>query len=197
MGNQITARAYNSFVIGRYNDAIITSSLTFWVGEDPLFVIGNRNSDPTRHNAVMVTKEGEVYLPDVYWDAVGAAYGDLLIDDTGKIGRLTSSRRYKKDINTMEDINWLYQLRPVNFIYKNDNTETKQYGLIAEEVEEVNPLFVSYNKEGEVEVVSYSKLVTLMLKALQEQEKQIDELKSENEDLKNRLSKLEELLMAK
>ena len=100
----------------------------------------------------------------------------------------------------MEDVGWLYQLRPVNFEYKNDNIGIKQYGLIAEEVEKVNPAFVSYNKEGRVETVAYSKLVTPMLKALQEQRaiiekqgKEIERLKGEKKELAQLRREVQEL----
>ena len=195
LGFSTIARSYNSLVIGRYNDTLATSSLISWEDEDPLFIIGNGLSN--RHNALMVKKNGEIYFPDVYYDIVGTVNRDLFIDTEGKIGYISSSILYKREIENMEDVNWLYQLRPVNFLYKNDKTNTKQYGLIAEEVEEVNPLFVSYNKEGEIETVSYSKLITPMLKALQEQERKIESLKTENEELKNRLSEIEKLLMEK
>ena len=85
----------------------------------------------------------------------------------------------------MESIDWIYNLRPVNFNYKTDETLTKQYGLIAEEVENVNPLFVSYNNNGEVETVLYSRFVTPMLKALQEQKDEISRLNEEVIKLKN------------
>ena len=51
----------------------------------------------------------------------------------------------------MEDVSWLYDLRPVNFFYKKDESNHKEYGLIAEEVELVNKLFVSYDDEGEIQ----------------------------------------------
>ena len=139
----------------------------------------------------MVYKNGEVYLPNVYGDEVGATYLDLFIDNTGKIGYEPSSRRYKNKINTMEDVGWLYQLHPVNFHYNSDNTGTKQYGLIAEEVEKVNPLFVSYNQEGQVETVRYSKLVTPMIKAIQEQESRILEQQNIIEEQQSRIAALE------
>jgi hypothetical protein len=142
---------------------------------------------------------GEIRMPQVYGDGVGSSYRDLYIDNTGKIGYVSSSRRYKKEIRNMEDVSWLYRLRPVSFIYKNDETGIKQYGLIAEEVEQVNPLFVSYNEKGQVETVSYSKLVTPMLKALQEQQKEIDRLKKENAelaDLKEEVAELKKILGA-
>ena len=143
--------------------------------------------------------DGEIKMPQVYGDVVGSSNRDLYIDNTGKIGYISSSRRYKKEIRNMEDVSWLYRLHPVSFVYKNDETGIKQYGLIAEEVEKVNPLFVSYNEKGQVETVSYSKLVTPMLKALQEQQKEIDRLKKENAelaDLKEEVAELKKILGA-
>ena len=58
-------------------------------------------------------------------------------------------------------------------------------GLIAEEVEKVKPEFVNYDNEGRPETVSYSALISPLIKAVQEQratiesqQKEIDELKS-------------------
>ncbi len=133
---------------------------------------------------------GDISMPAVYYDVVGSTYRNLYIDNTGRIGYLSSSRRYKKKIRSMEDPQWLYQLHPVNFVYKHDENGQKQYGLIAEEVEKVNPLFVSYNEKGQVETVSYSKLITPMLKALQEQKERIDKLEKENEALQVRLERI-------
>jgi hypothetical protein len=85
----------------------------------------------------------------------------------------------------MEEIGWLYKLRPVNFTYKTDENQVKQYGLIAEEVEMINAGLVSYNEEGLPETVSYSTLITPLLKAVQEQQAMIEELRREIEELKN------------
>ena len=187
MGGHTEVESYACLGIGRYN--FVSSSYTpdSWVATDPVFIIGNGTSSASRHNAVLVRKDGAVYFPDVYGDALITIfpYRDLYISSTGQIGYLASSLRYKKNISSMEDVSWLYQLRPVNFVYNSDNSETKQYGLIAEEVEDVNPLFVSYNEKGEVETVSYSQLVSPMIKALQEQQQLIKELKARIEVLEN------------
>ena len=174
MGRHTIAKSSNSFVIGAYNDTLTTSSL---------FIIGNGGSDLFRHNAMMVKENGEIFFPDAYSDIVTAGR-DLFIANDGKIGYLSSSRRYKSNITSLDDIGWLYDLRPVNFTYRDDESKTQRYGLIAEEVEEVNPLFVSYNDNGEVETVSYSQLVSPMLKALQEQNKIIQSLQEEIEKLR-------------
>ena len=104
----------------------------------------------------------------------------------------------------MEDISWLYNLHPVNFYYKHDITNTKQYGLIAEEVQKINPLLVNYNKNGEIKTVIYSKLITPMLKALQEQyqeniaqKNEIQKLKSEIQNLKEEINSLKDILSVK
>ena len=137
---------------------------------------------------MLVRKNGEVFFPYVYGDAISSLLPmrDIYINTSGQIGYITSSLRYKVNISSMEDVSWLYQLRPVNFVYKSDNSQTKQYGLIAEEVEDVNPSFVSYNDDGEVETVSYSQLVTPMLKALQEQQQLIQELRARIDVLENK-----------
>jgi len=130
--------------------------------------------------------DGKITMPAVYNDAVGSTNRDLYIDNTGLIGYLSSARRFKKQIKTMENVDWLYKLRPVNYLYKADKNGIKQYGLIAEEVEAINPLFVSYNKEGVIETVNYSQLITPMLKAIQD-------LKQENIELKGKISEIDVL----
>jgi hypothetical protein len=143
----------------------------------------------TIYDALWVTShaffDGNITAPLVYSSAVGATYTDLYIDNTGKIGYLSSSKRYKDNIKDMNNISWLYRLRPVTYSYKTDNSRT-EYGLIAEEVEEENKELVSYNSEGTVETVNYNKLIAPMLKAIQDQQKMIEELRKEIEELKAR-----------
>ena len=184
MGYKTTAKAYCCLALGRYNETFTGSNSGSWQAGDPVFIIGNGDY-LNDHNAVMVKKNGEVYFPDVYADVVGATRRDLYIDNYGKIGYVSSSLQYKNNIRTMEDTDWLYELNPVNFTYLNDESETKQYGLIAEEVEQVNPVFVSYSDEGLPETVSYSQLITPLLKALQEQNELIKALQTRIEILEN------------
>ena len=93
----------------------------------------------------------------------------------------------------------IYQLRPVTFVYNGDESETKQYGLIAEEVNEVFPGIVARNKDGEIETVVYHVLPVLLLNEVQklrvsmEQENTV--IKQQNaviENVNNRLVALEQ-----
>jgi hypothetical protein len=103
-----------------------------------------------------------------------------------------SSIRYKRNVIDIEDIGWLYALRPVNFIYKSDSTNHKQYGLIAEEVENINKSLVGYNEKGQVESVDYTSFISPLIKAAQDQKNKIEALTIENQSLKSELQSLKE-----
>lgn len=72
--------------------------------------------------------------------------------------------------------NVLMKLRPVIFHYKSDrnsNGRTLQYGLIAEEVNEVAPSLVARNAQGEIEAVYYQHLTPMLLNEYQKQQRVI------------------------
>ena len=95
----------------------------------------------------------------------------VYIDSGGKLGTTTSSKRFKHNIADMNsDSEAIYQLRPVTFAYNNDETETKQYGLIAEEVAEVFPDIIVKDKEGLPYTVQYHVLPALLLNEVQKQQ---------------------------
>lgn len=92
----------------------------------------------------------------------------VLIDSTGQLGTVSSSERYKDDIEDMgPESDMVMALRPVTFTYKSDQTKTKHYGLIAEETHEVFPSLVVYDKEGLPDTVKYHELPVLLLNELQ------------------------------
>jgi hypothetical protein len=70
----------------------------------------------------------------------------------------------------------------VSFDWKADGQADE--GLIAQEVEKIVPNAVSQN-EDEYYQMDYSKLVTPLVKAIQEQQEQIEQLKTEIEALKS------------
>ena len=72
------------------------------------------------------------------------------IDSNGQLQvQPNSSRRFKHKITAMESASEsILALRPVTFRYKSDKTDTSQFGLIAEEVAEVNPDLVVRDEKG-------------------------------------------------
>jgi hypothetical protein len=103
-------------------------------------------------------------------------YRDMLIRSDGLFGSNTSSQRYKEDIKDMSDTSWIYNLRPVDFKWK--ESDSRGWGLIAEEVEDVEKRLVTYDEDGLADSVTYSKLIPLLLKTVQEQDKRIKALEN-------------------
>ncbi len=110
----------------------------------------------------------------------------VLIDVNGQLGTAPSSRRFKKEIKPMNQTSQaILALKPVTFQYKSDTKATPQFGLIAEEVAEVNPDLVVRDKDGEVYTVRYDAVNAMLLneflkahRKMEEQEAIIAELKS-------------------
>ena len=104
----------------------------------------------------------------------------VLIDANGQLGTISSSARFKDEIQDMgEATEGLLKLRPVTFRYKAQPEGRKQFGLIAEEVETVMPELVVCSPSGEAETVLYHEMPAMLLNELQKQQRQIQELKSE------------------
>ncbi len=73
----------------------------------------------------------------------------------------------------------LMGLRPVRFRYRVDGPEgPQQYGLIAEEVEEVAPDLVGRNQDGRIDFVHYEKVNAMLLNQVQKQQRLIQELET-------------------
>ncbi len=72
----------------------------------------------------------------------------------------------------MTNYNDIYKLRTVSFKYKEEilqGNTSLQYGLIAEEVEKVNPHLIAYGKDGEIFTFKYHFITSLMLSVLQKE----------------------------
>ena len=101
----------------------------------------------------------------------------VYVDAEGKLGTVTSSRRYKQQIEDMDaESDVLMKLRPVSFYYRPelDETHTRQYGLVAEEVAEVVPDLVAYDKDGAPQTVRYHFVNAMLLNEVQKQRRQLE-----------------------
>jgi hypothetical protein len=94
----------------------------------------------------------------------------VVVNGKGQLGVATSAERFKRNVSTMGNTSSaLMKLRPVTFIYKNDPSNTRQYGLIAEEVRQVYPELVTYDAQGKLESVRYEQLIAMLLNELQKE----------------------------
>ena len=101
----------------------------------------------------------------------------VMIDSAGQLGTINSSIRFKQDVANIGDASSrLMELRPVTFHYRTQPDGPLQYGLIAEEVEQVMPELAVRDATGEVETVAYHELPAMLLNELQKQQATIQEL---------------------
>jgi Chaperone of endosialidase len=88
----------------------------------------------------------------------------VVVSNTGQLGTVASSERFKKDIANMDSSSEvILSLRPVKFHYKTDAKDTPQFGLIAEEVAKVNPALVLPDKDGKPFTVRYDAVNAMLL----------------------------------
>jgi len=98
------------------------------------------------------------------------------VSDTGQLGTVVSSERFKKDIATMDKSSeTVLSLRPVTFHYKTDTKNTPQFGLIAEEVAKVNAALVLPDKEGKPYTIRYDAVNAMLLNEFLKEHKTVQE----------------------
>jgi hypothetical protein len=124
----------------------------------------------------------------------------ILINSDNKLGTATSSKRFKQDIKPVNEASEaLFSLKPVTFRYKKeiDPAGTSQFGLVAEEVEKVNPDLVVRDKEGKPYTVRYEQVNAMLLneflkehRTVQAQQKKIEALEAEMKEQKALIQKV-------
>jgi hypothetical protein len=109
------------------------------------------------------------------WSAVWSANGTIQ----------TSDIRTKTNIHDLSyGLNEVMKMRPISYNWKTDPNNHNKIGLIAQQVQTIVPEVVVGNEQTETLGMNYAELVPVLVKAIQEQQKQIDELKSEVKKLK-------------
>jgi Chaperone of endosialidase len=102
----------------------------------------------------------------------------VFVNLDGKLGTTTSSKRFKEDIRPMDKASEVvYALKPVAFRYKKeiDPTGTSQLGLVAEDVEKVNPALVVRDKEGKPYSVRYDQINAMLLNEFLKEHRKVQE----------------------
>ena len=131
-----------------------------------------------------VGTQTKTFVAGVNGVMTGGTGTPVLIDASGQLGTISSSARFKDEIQDMgESTEGLLRLRPVTFRYKAQPEGRTQFGLIAEEVEKVMPELVVCSSSGEVETVLYHEMPAMLLNELQKQQRQIEELQMQQREI--------------
>jgi hypothetical protein len=120
---------------------------------------------------------------------IGSVFGQtssggaaVFINSSGKLGTITSSRRFKEEIRPMaQSSEVLFALKPVVFCYKKEIEPQKipQFGLVAEDVETVDPDLVVRDKDGKVNTVRYEAVNAMLLNEFLKEHRTMQELKQQ------------------
>jgi hypothetical protein len=111
----------------------------------------------------------------------------VYVNSDGKLGTLTSSMRFKNEIKPMDKASEaILALRPVTFRYKPelDPKGIRQFGLVAEEVERINPALVARDAEGKVYTVRYEAVNAMLLNEFLKEHRTVQEQKATIAQLK-------------
>src|SRR2546421_11363064 len=120
-----------------------------------------------------------------------------MIDLTGKLGTAVSSARFKHEIKPMDKASEaILALKPVTFRYKEelDPDGMPRFGLIAEEVEKVNPDLVVRNEDGKVNTVRYEAVNAMLLNEFLKEHRKVQELEKQIQALTATVQKVRDQL---
>ena len=177
-GNSNTALGWNALVNGGGNNIIAFGLGAGTNVSGGSFNIYIGNTGAAEGNTIRIGTNGlqfRNFQAGIYGATInGGTATPVFIDASGQLGTTSSSRRYKHNIEDMgEDSANILELRPVTFAYNSDVSETKQYGLIAEEVDEIFPGIVVRDADGQIESVQYHILPVLLLNEVQKQQNEL------------------------
>jgi Chaperone of endosialidase len=178
------------------------AGLNLTTGSNNIVIGANVSGAAGEANTIRIGKSGtqqKTFVAGVYGKTV-ASGASVIINSSGQLGTIQSSARYKEAIKPMDKTSEaVLALKPVIFRYKEelDPAKVPQFGLIAEDVEKVNPDLVVRDEEGKVTTVRYDAVNAMLLneflkehRKVQAQGATIAELKKQIETLTAGLEKV-------
>jgi Chaperone of endosialidase len=170
-GNRNTAEGFQALLNNTGSDNIglgfnagsnlTTGSGNVCIGNGVLGVAGESNTTRIKNVYSSVASGRAVY-----------------VNSDNKMGTLVSSRRFKDQIQPMDKVSEaILALKPATFHYKKEiePNGSIMFGLIAEEVEQVDPDLVTRNDKGEVEAVRYEAVNAMLLNEFLKEHKTVQE----------------------
>ena len=187
-GNSTNASGINSHAEGYDTTASGNISHAEGSGTQALHVCSHAEGDNTKTGADCQHVQGKynvgktTTLFEIGKGTSNARSNALEVDYSGNLKATSysnySSRRYKKNIEDMteEQAREILKLNPVKYDYIADDMPNGQFGLIAEDVEEIMTYPIVY-EDGKADSIDYSRFVPALIKMVQILQREIDELR--------------------
>ena len=182
----LSAGSYNIALEGGFN--LTTGNFNIYIGND-----GEANeSGAIRIGSTCCQDSGSTYIAGIWgWTFPGQTA--VYVNEEGHLGVAVSSARFKRDIQDMDKASEaILALKPVTFHYKKeiDPHRMPQFGLVAEDVEAVNPDLVVRAKEGKAMTVRYEAVNAMLLNEFLKEHRRVEEQGCEVQEEKSTISQL-------
>jgi uncharacterized coiled-coil protein SlyX len=161
----------NNTAVGDSAGSFNTSGVNnVYIGEGILGVAGENNA---------------CYIKSIFGQMSGDGVA-VFVNAQNKVGTNPSSQRFKKEITPMDHASeTILALKPVTFHYKADAANRPQFGLVAEEVEKINPDLVVRDTNGEIYSVRYDAVNVMLLNEFLKEHKKVEEQQATISELRS------------
>ena len=194
----IGANALLNLTSGNVNLAVGSpAGINLTSGDFNIFIGSDAGSGvTTASNVICIGAAGNNINGSCFIDHIfnGTSSGGVgvFVNSNGRLGTSTSSRRFKEDIKPMGRASEaILALKPVTFRYKTelDADRIPQFGLVAEDVEKVNPNLIVRDKDGKPYSVRYEQVNAMLLNEFLKEHKKVQELEVILEQQQNTFAK--------
>jgi Chaperone of endosialidase len=177
-GNTAVGNLALSFCTGHNNTAIGESAgSNIDAGSNNILLGSKGRREDNNTIRIGSERQTQTFISGISGTTVAGGVG-VFIDSTGKLGTLTSSARYKKNIQPMNRASEkILSLHPVTFEYKEelDPQAIPQFGLVAEDVAKVDPNLVARDDEGKPYTVRYEAVNAMLLNEFLKEHRKVEE----------------------
>jgi trimeric autotransporter adhesin len=201
-------RALSANTTGSSNIALgAAAGINLTTGSNNIY-IGNAGSGAGESAKIRIGTTGtqtRTFIAGISGVTVPAGVG-VIVGTDGKLGTVVSSARFKAEIKPMDKASEaILSFKPVTFRYKKelDPDGIPQFGLVAEQVEKVNPALVARDADGKAYTVRYEAVNAMLLneflkehRKVEEQQATIAQLKAADGKQEEKISALTELVKA-
>jgi hypothetical protein len=181
-GRNNTAEGFQALLHnnGNNNIAVGTNAGVNLVSGNNNIDIGSPGGVAGESNHIRIGTVGTqtgTFIAGIHGVTVASAVG-VVIDVNGHLGTVTSSARFKEAIKPMDKASEaILAIKPVTFRYKHelDPDGIPQFGLVAEQVEKVNPDLVARDADGKVNTVRYEAVNAMLLNEFLKEHRKVEE----------------------
>ena len=177
-GNKLGQIDFQAPVDSAGTDSILVGA-SIWAEADDTFAADNNSTELVFAVGASETAAEKMRLDHDGNLGIGTATPSAKLEVNGTITE-TSMREAKTNIENMGSmLPTVLQMQGVKYDWKDESYGGKDnLGFIAEDMKEILPEVVSCSKEGKPQGIQYTKLTAVLVEAIKEQQKQIDELKA-------------------